>query len=198
LGQNAIKFSNSFFEKKHKIMQANTVKIAALAMLLLAISFSACNKDTTTEQEVITTVIATISAADGSLNQSFEWNDLDGPGGNAPTVDNILLVANKTYNCTIEVWDRSTVPDRDLTLEIDAENTQHLFVYTPDGVNITVSSSDNDNNGKPYRRLVAWQTGTASIGSMTVTLKHEPNKDAADPDVTGETDFEVAFPVRVQ
>ncbi len=179
-------------------MQTNILKFSTLALLLLAGAFGACNKDETTEQEVITTVVARIFAADGSLDQEFEWNDLDGPGGNAPTVDNILLAANKTYNCTIEVYDRSTTPERDLTLEIDSEKTAHLFVYTPDGVNITVSSSDTDANGKPYDRVVAWQTGTASVGSMMVVLKHEPDKNAADPAQTGDTDFEVAFPVRIQ
>ncbi|MBK8965517.1 MAG: hypothetical protein R3D58_21375 [Saprospiraceae bacterium] len=178
-------------------MKSNILKISAFA-LLLSLAFTACKKDETTEQEVITTVVARIFAADGSLDQSFEWNDLDGPGGNAPTIDNIILAANKTYNCTIEVYDRSTTPDRDITLEIDSEKAEHLFVYTPDGVNITVSSSDTDENGKPFDRVVVWQTGTASVGSMTVVLKHEPDKDAANPAQTGETDFEVAFPVRIQ
>lgn len=179
-------------------MQTNTLKFGMLALLLLAGALTACNKDESTEQEVITTVVAHLVAADGSLDQTYEWNDLDGPGGNVPTIDNIILAANKTYNCTIEVYDRSTSPDRDLTLEIDAEKTAHLFVYTPDGVNITVSSSDTDANGKPYDRVGIWQTGTASVGSMTVVLKHEPDKNAANPAQTGDTDFDVAFPVRIQ
>ena len=178
-------------------MRENAFKFSIMAALMLGLTFSACKKDETTEQEVVTTVVLQLVATDGSLNQTYEWNDLDGPGGNAPTVDNILLTANKTYTCTISVYDRSSTPEENITDEIIAENTSHLFVYTTDAVTITIAPTDTDDDGKPFRRMTNWTAGSTAIGSVTVTLKHEPDKDAANPDVTGDTDFEVSFPVRI-
>ena len=178
-------------------MSNNIIKFAILSILFLAAGLSACKKETGTEQEVITTVVVQLIAADGSLNQKFEWNDLDGPGGNAPTVENILLTSGKTYSCQVKVYDRSRTPEVDITTEILAENTKHLLVYTTDGVNITVTPTDTDDNGKPFRLATNWTAGALSVGTLTITLKHEPDKNAANPDSTGDTDFEVAFPVRI-
>ncbi len=179
-------------------MLHNTMKFGVLLALFLAIGASACKKnDDSTEQEVITTVIVHLIATDGSFNQKFEWSDLDGPGGDDPTVQNILLSTGKTYSCSLEVLDRSKTPEDDITAEIKAENTNHLLVYTPDGVNINVVSTDTDDNGKDFRLETKWVAGALSVGTITITLKHEPDKTAANPDITGETDFEVSFPVRI-
>ncbi|MBK6933192.1 MAG: hypothetical protein IPH12_20900 [Saprospirales bacterium] len=179
-------------------MQKNSIKTVALGGLLLALALSGCKKDNTTEQEVITTVVVELIPADGSAIQHFEWNDLDGDGGNAPQVDNLVLLAGKTFLCQLQVFDRSKTPEANITTEIEAENTKHLFVFAPDGVNLTVLGADTDDTGKPFRLQTVWTTGTVSVGLLNILLKHEPDKDASNPDATGETDFEVAFPVRIQ
>ncbi len=173
------------------------IKLGAFALLGLSLTWTGCKKDNATEPEVITTVVLHLKATDGSLDQAFEWNDPDGDGGNAPTVDNILLATGKTYTCKIQVLDRSQTPEVDITDEIEAENTEHLFVFKTDGVNITIAGADTDANGKPFRLSTTWTAGALSLGAVTVTLKHEPDKNAVDPDATGETDFEVDFPVRI-
>ncbi len=83
--------------------------------------------------------------------------------------------------------------------EVEEENTQHLLVYSIlVGLNLNIVAADTDTNGKPFRLETTWTTGSASTGSVKVTLRHEPDKDAADPDVTGEVDAEVVFPVKIQ
>lgn len=178
-------------------MSIQSLKFGILAVLITATSLSSCKKDTSTEQELVTTVVVHLIASDGSLNQEFEWNDLDGPGGTAPTVDNILLSSGKTYSCHVHVYDRSKTPEIDVTTEIEAENTKHLLVFTTDGVNVTIVPTDTDDNGQAFRLDTNWTAGALSVGTVTITLKHEPDKNAADPDSTGETDFEVSFPVRI-
>ncbi len=71
-------------------------------------------------------------------------------------------------------------------------------VARSNGVNLTVLGADTDDTGKPFRLQTVWTTGTVSVGLLNILLKHEPDKDASNPDATGETDFEVAFPVRIQ
>jgi len=179
-------------------MQTNTVKFGVLAALMLALTFVACKKDDDTEQENITTVVVHLKATDGSFDQEFTWDDRDGDGGNPPTIDEIVLPANKTFNCHVYFYDRSKSPEEDITEEIEEESAEHLLVYVVNGANLTIVGADTDSNGKPLRLKTTWATGDVSTGSVKITLRHEPNKDAANPDVTGEVDAEVEFPVKVQ
>lgn len=167
--------------------------------LLLTLVFAACKKDKKeTEQENITTVVVHLTATDGSLDQEFEWNDADGPGGNAPDIQTIALAAGKTYTCHLHVYDRSQSPAEDITEEIEAESAAHLFVFSVSTANLQIADADTDDNGKPFRLETTWTTGAASSGTVNVVLKHEPDKSAADPNATGETDFDVTFPVTIQ
>ncbi|HNE28520.1 MAG: hypothetical protein U0U46_03825 [Saprospiraceae bacterium] len=167
--------------------------------LLFGLGLTACKSDKNeTEQENITTVVVHLTATDGSLDHEFEWNDTDGPGGNNPEIETIALAAGKTYNCHIHVYDRSKSPADDITEEIEAENTAHLLVYNVSQANITITPTDTDANGKPFRLNTQWVAGAASSGTINILLKHEPDKSASNPDVTGETDFDVTFPVTVQ
>ena len=175
----------------------NSLKLFALLFLAITLTTTACKKDEETEEELITTVVLHLVAADGSLDQKYEWNDLDGDGGTVPTIDNIMLNSGVTYSCSVEVYNRSETPEEDITEEINAESAEHLFVYIPDGVDVTVVAADMDSNGDPFRLMTTWTAGAASVGSMNILLKHEPDKGATDPNSTGETDFDVSFPVRI-
>ncbi|MBL7804736.1 MAG: type 1 periplasmic binding fold superfamily protein [Saprospiraceae bacterium] len=180
-------------------MKKMMLKLTFLTLIFLALGITACKDDKKeTEQENITTVVVHLTATDGSLDQEFEWNDADGPGGNAPDIQPITLAAGKTYNCHIHVYDRSQSPAEDITEEIEEENTEHLFVFAVTGANIQIADADVDSNGKPFRLETVWTTGAASSGTVNVVLKHEPDKSAADPNATGETDFDVTFPVTIQ
>lgn len=179
-------------------MQTQIFKVTLLSVLLLSLAVVSCKKDDDTEQELITTVVVHLKATDGSFDQEFEWDDRDGDGGNAPTIDEIVLPAGKTYNCTLHFYDRSKTPELDITEEVSEENTEHLVVYAVSGANLTIAAADTDDNGKPFRLKTTWTAGAASNGTVKVTLRHEPDKNAATPDTTGEVDAEAEFVVKVQ
>lgn len=179
-------------------MQTQLLKVNILAALLLILALASCKKDNTTEQELITTIVVHLTATDGSFEQEFEWNDPDGDGGNAPTIEDIVLPAGKTFHCHIHFYDRSKTPAEDITAEVESENTAHLLVYTVSGANLTVTPDDADDNGKPFRLETTWVTGAASTGTVQVVLRHEPDKSAANPDVTGDVDAAADFAVKVQ
>ena len=175
----------------------NSIKLFGLLFLALTLVTTACKKDEETEEELITTIVLHLVASDGSLDQEFEWNDLDGDGGTAPTIDNIRLTAGLTYTCHVEVYNRLETPEEDVTVEIMDESAEHLFVYTPSGADLTVVSTDTDSNGDVFGLMTTWTAGAASTGSINVVLKHEPDKTATDPGSTGETDFDIVFPVEI-
>lgn len=168
-----------------------------LLPVFAAIAFSACKKDDKTEQELITTIELHFTGPN-NFNQKFYWEDLDGDGGAAPTIDTIVLPLNTALNCHIHVYDNSKNPAEDITEEIEAESNKHLFIFDASNSAVAITSSDTDDNGAPFRIMSAWTTTAAGTGAVRVRLIHEPDKSAADPGATGETDFDVTFPVVVR
>src|SRR5262245_12393934 len=133
-------------------MHTRKIQHTALFIAFLStLAIAGCKKDTSTEQETITTVVVHLTSADGSLNQEFEWDDRDGDGGAAPTIDEIVVPANTTLHCHVHFYDRSKTPETNITTEVEAENTKHLLVFTINGANVTITPDDTDDNGKPFR-----------------------------------------------
>lgn len=151
------------------------------------------------EEELITTVKVILTEAGTTTPLTFTWKDVDGPGGNAPVIDQISLMAGKTYNCQLQFLDESKTPAEDITAEIVTEGTEHQIYYQPSGVNITVSGLNNDSGGLPLGTTSNWTTTTNSNGTLKLTLKHKPDgiKAAGDPVTKGETDVEITFTARV-
>ena len=168
-----------------------------LLPVFAALAFSACKKDDKTEQELITTIELHFTGAN-NFNQKFYWKDLDGDGGAAPTIDTIVLAPNATLNCFTHVYDESKNPKLDITEEIEAESAEHLFIYNPSSSVVEITSNSVDSNGNAFRISTEWKTTATGAGSVRVRLLHEPDKSAADPGATGETDFDVTFPVVVR
>jgi hypothetical protein len=162
-----------------------------------ALTFSACKKDDKTEQELITTIELHFTGSNG-FNQKFFWEDLDGDGGAAPSIDTVVLPLNAALNCFVHVYDKSKNPAEDITEEIQAEDAEHLFIYNSANDVVTINSTSVDGNGAPFRISSTWTTTGAGAGSVRVRLLHEADKSAADPAATGETDFDVTFPVVVR
>jgi hypothetical protein len=174
-------------------------------MLLATTIMTGCEKDKGEDhgEEVITTVTLTFTPAGGGAPLVFEFNDPDGPGGTAPTTDDIQLVANTTYN--VAATFRNDIAGEDITAEIVAEADAHRVYYTVGGgSNITVSNLNNDGNGVTLGTSGTWTTTAAANGQVTVTLRHyggnPPNKAAADPvnSPKSSTDVEVVFATEVQ
>ncbi|MEQ9102051.1 MAG: hypothetical protein RIF36_26165 [Imperialibacter sp.] len=173
------------------------------ATLLL---FGSCNDDPDpvkeNEEELITTVRLTFT--EGTNSFVAEWKDADGDGANLPTVDDISLEAGKTYAVSVELLNESTTPADNISAEVSEEGTEHQFFFiTGDGLALTTTYDDQDADGYPIGLQNTFVAGVAGSGTLTVILRHEPNKTAAgvrDGDATnaaGETDVETAPPFNV-
>lgn len=89
-----------------------------LLLLNVACTQVVTEKDTDPdeEQELITTLkIVATNSTNPSDVRTFMFKDLDGAGGNEPTINNVSLAANKVYNVAIEVLDKSKVPAENIT-----------------------------------------------------------------------------------
>jgi hypothetical protein len=187
-------------------MKSNFLK-TALAILLTAGILVSCEKDKEedNQEEVITTMKLTFVPVGGGTTVSYQFDDPDGPGGMAPTQQEIVLAPSKTYNAKVELFNKTVTPAEDITIEIKEEADAHRFYYeTSPGSNITVSGLDNDANGVPLGVTSTWTTGTVATGTLKVTLRHypavPPNKAAADlvNSTKSGTDIEVVFVTKVQ
>lgn len=175
--------------------------------LLLAISiFTACEKDAPfipNEEELITNFTYTLTA-NGVDPVTMNFTDLDGEGGNAPTITGGTLVANTTYTGTLDLLNEAATPTESITEEITEEAEEHQFFYAVTGLDLTVAYADTDANNQPLGLATTLTTGAASTGNLTITLRHEPNKSATGVEAGqlesagGETDIEVTFPVTIR
>jgi hypothetical protein len=182
-------------------------KYAASAVAALAI-LSSCKKEDPqipNEEELITTVIYTLISHDNQDTAVFEFVDLDGDGGNAPSIKNDMLKANTLYHGTVQLLNEQENPAEDITDEVKAEAEEHQFFYTPDVIlNATFTYTDMDADNNPIGVTTDVMTGNVSMGDFTLVLRHEPDKNAQgvkDGDITnagGATDIEVTFNADVQ
>ena len=172
------------------------------------LTLTACEKETTGEdndEEVITTMQLLFVPQGSGTTVTYKFDDPDGPGGNPPTKDQIVLAPNKTYNVTVQLLNKTVTPAVDITTEVAGEPGAHRFYYEPAAAsNITVSGLNNDPAGIPLGITSVWATGAAATGTLKVTLRHypgnPPNKAIADPvnSSKSSTDIEVEFATRIQ
>jgi FlaG/FlaF family flagellin (archaellin) len=181
-------------------------KMIAIFVVLTAV-FTSCKKeaDEPNDEEVITTLRLTFAPVGGGNNLVYKYDDADGPGGNQPTKEEIVLQPNKSYNVSLQLLNKTVTPAEDKTNEINQEGTSHRFYYEPAaGSNITVSGLDNDANGVALGLSSNWVSGAAATGKIKITLRHyggnPPGKAANDlvNSTKSSTDLEVEFNTRIQ
>lgn len=190
--------------------------------MVLLVLYSACGgsgSGGTNDNEVITTVILNFAPPAGEIVTAM-FNDPDGDGGQAPTVDPVDLVAGN-YTLTVQFQNRLAVPAEEITNEIIDENNFHLLLFTGDAVVGPATTNDTgplmhtyadmDLNGLPVgitNNIVA----SNGSGQLTVTLRHMPPeeppvKSAATvsevktggiESIGGNTDARVSFPITVR
>jgi hypothetical protein len=176
----------------HKTMIINRFsKILTAVFIAILFILPACKKEKIDEQENLNVLKVKIGAS------TFTWSDTDGAGGILPKIDTIRLTPNSSFTSEITVQDGSTTPPLEYNVEIISKNIEHLFVYKPIG-NLAVMNLSKDDNGKDFGLTATVKTTASGIGSLQIILKHLPDKSAADPSVTGETDLEVVFPVVIK
>jgi len=178
-----------------------------LAFLFITIGSISCSDDEDpmppNPEEVITTLNVALTPVGGGTTVNFNFQDLDGDGGNAPTITVGDLVASTTYNAVITALNESVTPTDNITVEILAEDEDHQFFFQVAGANLGVAYTDQDADGNPVGLSSTFTTGAASTGTIIITLRHEPNKSAtgvSSGDITnagGETDIEVTFDVNI-
>lgn len=176
-------------------------------MLTMVVYLSSCVKDDPiipNEEEVITTLTYTLTPDNSGDPVIFSFQDLDGDGGNAPIITNGVLMANTNYVGSLELLNETEDPAEVITAEIQTEAEEHQFFFQTSLNDLVMAYLDQDANGNPIGLSTSVMTGNAETGTLTIILKHEPNKSAdgvTDGDVTnagGETDLEVTFQVDVQ
>ena len=156
------------------------------------------------EEELITTFTLHFHSVGGVEHKHFGFTDLDGDGGDPPVIEADTLSVDSIYAVEIDMLNQSTTPTVDITAEIESEGTAHQFFFQPAGANALVDYSDADANGLPIGLESIWTIGSAGNGTMTVTLRHGPDKTASGVstgDITnagGETDIEVIFPLAIE
>jgi len=178
---------------------------------LLFLPFAAilsCNDDDeiipVNEEEVITTLTATLTPVGGGSDITLRSRDLDGDGPNTPVIEVLgTFMANSEYTGTLQVLNETESPAEDITLEVREEDEEHQFFFTPTNNIVSVAYSDTDGNGNPVGISFRLTTSNTGTGTLTITLRHEPNKAASgvsSGDITnagGETDVEATFTITV-
>ena len=192
-----------------------TIRTILSIAVAATVSLTACKKEEKpsgpsgggppNEEELITTLILSFTdIADPSQTYELRFTDSDGDGGAAPVLVTDTLPAGRTLGLLVGLLDESVNPVDTVTNEVQAEAEEHQFFFQVSGAAMTVAYADQDANGQPVGVLNTVITGAPSEGTITVTLRHQPDKGApgvAGGDITnagGETDIEVTFPLVIQ
>ncbi len=174
-------------------------------LFIPAVILSSCaddEPDIENEEELITTVIYKLTSDDHTAE--FKFQDLDGDGGDAPVITVDTLNPNTVYTATLEFWNEAGGSPEDITEEVEDEALEHQIFFASTTEQLSIAYGDMDSDGNPIGLTSTLTTLTASSGKLTISLIHEPNKDAenvSNGDKTnagGETDIEVTFDVEVQ
>ena len=187
-----------------------TLKTIALVFSTVAI-FTSCSDDDNkstpvNEEELITTVKVTL--INGINTIELTSRDLDADGPDAPVITGGTLLANTTYTGKVELLNETETPVEIVSEEIEEsaqEKLDHQFFFGAlEGLLGTFTYDDEDGEGNPIGLSFTFTTGAASTGSLSVTLRHLPNKSAtgvSSGDITnagGTTDATAIFPIIVQ
>lgn len=188
------------------------LKYPALTILIAATIFGCKPEDNdpiapappVNEEEVITTIILSFAGQAGATDKELRFTDADGDGGGAPVLDLDTLQADANYNVSATLLNETADPVDTISNEVLGEGVDHQLFFQTAGANITFAYADADANGNPIGLQTTTTTGAVSMGTLKVTLRHEPNKSGAgvsSGDITnagGETDVEVEFPVVIE
>lgn len=181
--------------------------IKFLPVVLLAFLASCSNDDNgpVNEEEVITTATVTLTPLAGGTSIVMTSRDLDGDGPDAPVITvSGNLSDNTVYNGSITLLNETVSPAEDITEEVEEEALDHQFFFSAtNSIGTAAYAAPFDTDGNPVGVNFTFTTTNPASGSLTVVLRHQPDKSAsgvADGDITnagGETDLQVTFPVVV-
>lgn len=150
----------------------------ALALVLTLALVTSCKKEEPApedENELITTVRLKFTENGTTTTQTFDWKDLDGEGGSAPTIASVGLKTNRTYKLEVEFLNESVTPVDNITEEIKEEADEHLVVVIPQPAGLlTYTYDDKDSRNYPIGLTGKIVTTSAATGTIQVQLRHQP------------------------
>jgi hypothetical protein len=162
--------------------------------------------DPVNEEELITTLTLSFRKWDETGQPAgdpleYSWRDVDASGN--PEIDAVVLEPNSTYTMNISVLDESKTPVEVITDEIIAEAEDHQFFFVIQSADISIDYEDLDGRGNPVGLQNIVTTNGIGSGTLTVILRHEPDKDAEGvssgniANASGETDIQTDFPLMI-
>ena len=196
------------------IFRLNYLLYAVLTLFI----FTACEEDEAApeeenEVEVFTDVKLVFTPIGGGAAVEAAAQDPDGAGvQELQVLGAINLAANTEYLLSMMIENCLEDPCEDMNEEIaeEAEEHQFFFAFTNDAFTSPVGNGNMDNasdpinyigfdgNGNPVGLNTNWTTGSASTGTFTVQLQHQPDvKTATSGSTDGDTDFALTFNLNI-
>ena len=196
------------------IFKLNYLLYAVLTLFI----FTACEEDEAApeeenEVEVFTDVKLVFTPKGGGAAVEAAAQDPDGAGvQELQVLGAINLAANTEYLLSMMIENCLEDPCEDMNEEIaeEAEEHQFFFAFTNDAFTSPVGNGNMDNasdpinyigfdgNGNPVGLNTNWTTGSASTGTFTVQLQHQPDvKTATSGSTDGDTDFSLTFNLNI-
>lgn len=191
---------------KQKLKNVNQLAFAAI---IVAGALSACNKDddqpelpqpVINEPENITTVELHLHNESTDEHSVYSWSDTDGPGGEEPVVDDIVLDLGVTYSGEVFFLDKSGDAVLDLTAEIREEDDEHIVCYELHETElenaITIMATDSDGS-YDVGMETEWTVVEVANGEVHIVLKHQPDGLKDGTCEPGDTDVDVSFNISI-
>ena len=180
----------------------NSLVLAIIAALVFSCSDDDDeNPEPVNEEEVITTMIVSLTPQGGGDTITLQSQDLDADGPNAP----VITVSGDlndftTYDGSIELLNETEDPVEDITAEVEEEADEHQFFFASTGSIAGITYGDTDGNGNPLGLVFVLSTQQPGNASLTITLRHEPLKpnDGTLQNAGGETDIAQTFDITVE
>ena len=196
------------------IFKLNYLLYAVLTLFI----FTACEEDEAApeeenEVEVFTDVKLVFTPTVGGAAVEAAAQDPDGAGvQELQVLGAINLAANTDYLLSMMIENCLEDPCEDMNEEIaeEAEEHQFFFAFTNDAFTSPAGNGNMDNasdpinyigydgNNNPVGLNTNWTTGSASTGTFTVQLQHQPDvKTATSGSTDGDTDFALNFNLNI-
>ena len=196
------------------IFRLNYLLYAVLTLFI----FTACEEDEAApeeenEMEVFTDVKLVFTPAGGGAAVEAAAQDPDGAGvQELQVLGAINLAANTSYTLTMVIENCLESPCELMNEEIEEEDDEHQFFFaftndaftSPagngniDSASDPINYNDSDSNGHSLGLNTSWTTGSASTGTFTVQLQHQPDVKTATSGATdGDTDFALTFNLNI-
>ena len=195
-----------------------TIKRISLAFIATTLIFSACKEDNidptkpadNNAQELITTVVLNGYNANNPTANPFsvKWEDVDGDGGNAPTMDTLILDSGVSYRVQVLILDKTKTPYDTVSNEVLLEGDEHQMFYTL-SENLTSKLNferlDMDNNNPPLPigldiKITPIHNTPFQVplmGSVNVKLSHYDGVPKT-TSPSSESDIDINLPVKLK